>query len=68
MSKKLNKLNKSFLRLFRGEILEVTKRLLIMQYGFRMLVLRGKKNKGFDNLSLWILVPLAKGWRGEEAT
>lgn len=65
MSKKLNK---SFLRLFRGEILEVTKRLLIMQYGFRMLVLRGKKNKDFDNLSPWILVPLAKGWRGEGAT
>lgn len=35
-------MNKSFLRFFRGEILEVTKRLLILQYGFRMLVLRGK--------------------------
>lgn len=33
-------MNKSFLRLFRGEILEGTKRLLILQYAFRMLVLR----------------------------
>lgn len=52
-------MNKSFLRLFRGEILEGTKRLLILQSAFRMLVLR-EKDVGLRTLSPWMLAPLAK--------
>lgn len=52
-------MNKSFLRLFRGEILEGTKRLLRLQYAFRLLVLR-EKDVGLGTLSLWMLEPLAK--------
>lgn len=52
-------MNKSFLRLFRGEILESTKRLLILQYALRMLVLR-EKDVGLGTSSPWMLAPLAK--------
>lgn len=52
-------MNKSFLRLFRGEILEGTKRLLILQYAFRMLVLR-EKHVELETLSPWMLAALAK--------
>jgi len=52
-------MNKSFLRLFRGGVLEGTERLLILQYVFRMLVLR-EKDIGLGALSPWMLAPLAK--------
>lgn len=52
-------MNKSFLRHFKGETLEGTKRLLIVQCAFRMLVLR-QKDVRLGTLSPWMLAPLAK--------